>query len=311
MRRRLNAITVWTKKRVKTIGGLGAGVIVGVAGTAVVVATIPDGGGVIHACYRTSGGQAGSLRVIDSPTQACTSNEAALSWNQTGPQGPPGQSGGGPGQFKANLVGVRFQSSDLSNRAFSGADLHGSTFLTTNMIGGEFGGANFSGSTFDGGYMLRNGTFDGADFSGATFRYASLFNPDYMGLANFNNADFSGVSFVPTQGGFSRLSFQGSTFQGADFTGATASGWFISPNYNGATLTNVVFAGLQLESASFVGVTTVAGADFSGAQFNSSTLLGADFSGTTITGATWSNTICPDGTNSNNNGNTCAGHLTP
>ena len=31
----------------------------------------------------------------------------------------------------------------------------------------------------------------------------------------------------------------------------------------------------------------------------------------TLTGVIWSNTLCPDGTNSDNNGNTCVGHLTP
>ncbi|MGH7204332.1 MAG: hypothetical protein ACREHC_07850 [Candidatus Levyibacteriota bacterium] len=29
----------------------------------------------------------------------------------------------------------------------------------------------------------------------------------------------------------------------------------------------------------------------------------------TVSGAIWSNTTCPDGTNSNNNGNTYAGHF--
>jgi hypothetical protein len=28
-----------------------------------------------------------------------------------------------------------------------------------------------------------------------------------------------------------------------------------------------------------------------------------------VTGVTWSNTTCPDGTNSNNDGGTCTGHL--
>jgi hypothetical protein len=54
----------------------------------VAYATIPDGQGVIHACYRTN---KGDVRVIDSGS--CAAGEAALSWNQTGPQGPAGPAG--------------------------------------------------------------------------------------------------------------------------------------------------------------------------------------------------------------------------
>ena len=54
-------------------------------------ATIPDGGGVIHACYQKN---QGALRVIDTDkAQTCSSSESPLIWNQTGQQGPPGPTG--------------------------------------------------------------------------------------------------------------------------------------------------------------------------------------------------------------------------
>jgi hypothetical protein len=56
-------------------------------------ATIPDSNGVIHGCYDT---KTGALRVFDtgsSTIPACSSKEAALPWNQTGPQGPQGPAG--------------------------------------------------------------------------------------------------------------------------------------------------------------------------------------------------------------------------
>jgi hypothetical protein len=57
-------------------------------------ATIPDGGGVIHACYQKN---QGTLRVIDTDkAQTCASSESPLNWSQTGPQGtqgPPGPTG--------------------------------------------------------------------------------------------------------------------------------------------------------------------------------------------------------------------------
>jgi hypothetical protein len=60
---------------------------------AVVQAAIPDPSGVIHACYRANG----NLRLVDK--SSCTSAETALTWNQTGPQGPAGAPGsaGTPG----------------------------------------------------------------------------------------------------------------------------------------------------------------------------------------------------------------------
>ena len=59
------------------------------AAFAIAHATIPDGNGVIHGCYRNSDG---SLRVVNDPT-SCKRDETALSWSQTGPQGPQGPVG--------------------------------------------------------------------------------------------------------------------------------------------------------------------------------------------------------------------------
>jgi hypothetical protein len=53
-------------------------------------AMIPDANGVIHSCYKKSGG---ALRVIDSAVTNCDVNETPLNWNQTGPPGPAGISG--------------------------------------------------------------------------------------------------------------------------------------------------------------------------------------------------------------------------
>jgi hypothetical protein len=60
---------------------------------AVVQAAIPDPSGAIHACYRANG----NLRLVDKFN--CTSSETALTWDQTGPQGPAGAPGpqGPPG----------------------------------------------------------------------------------------------------------------------------------------------------------------------------------------------------------------------
>lgn len=56
----------------------------------VAYATIPDGSGIIHACYTKSGGV---LRVIDSSSASCGAKETALDWNRQGPPGPQGLEG--------------------------------------------------------------------------------------------------------------------------------------------------------------------------------------------------------------------------
>jgi hypothetical protein len=59
--------------------------------TAVVAnAAIPGPGGVITACYKNNDG---SLRAIDAAIESCKNNETALTWGQTGPQGPQGAQG--------------------------------------------------------------------------------------------------------------------------------------------------------------------------------------------------------------------------
>ena len=74
-------------------------------------AAIPDANGVFHACYAKSGA---TMRIIDSATMACGSNETAIQWSQTGPTGAPG-SQGSPGNTglrgpSGGLVGDNYSS---------------------------------------------------------------------------------------------------------------------------------------------------------------------------------------------------------
>ncbi len=83
----------------RTVAVLGVGLAGGAA--AVAVATVPDSNGVIHACVSISDSGGGApltngpnLTVIDpSAGQTCAGFEQPISWNVTGPQGPPGQTG--------------------------------------------------------------------------------------------------------------------------------------------------------------------------------------------------------------------------
>ncbi len=64
--------------------------IVVIAGAVTYAVADIGGGGVIHGCYKSQNGQ---LRLIDPATDSCRPSETAISWSQTGPQGPPGPTG--------------------------------------------------------------------------------------------------------------------------------------------------------------------------------------------------------------------------
>jgi hypothetical protein len=77
-----------TRKRLLLAGAFGAaGLLIG----GIAYASIPGGDGVIHGCYKTSNPSKGALIAIDS-TASCPNGYARLKWNQTGPQGPRGES---------------------------------------------------------------------------------------------------------------------------------------------------------------------------------------------------------------------------
>jgi hypothetical protein len=66
-------------------------------GTAFAVASIPDSNGALHACYTTTGGTLGALRLIDPAgttlPATCNATERQIDFNQTGPTGARGPAG--------------------------------------------------------------------------------------------------------------------------------------------------------------------------------------------------------------------------
>ena len=75
---------------------IGAAIAMSGLAIGIVVGSIPGANNVIAGCYQKN---SGSLRVIDAPTVSCGPSEIAISWNQTGSQGPAGPAGvnGDPG----------------------------------------------------------------------------------------------------------------------------------------------------------------------------------------------------------------------
>jgi hypothetical protein len=78
--------------RTRTIGVVTAAAAVAAAAAGIAVASIPDGAGNVHACYKRD---TGVLRVIDTGAgDACrATSEGALQWNVIPPQGPVGAQG--------------------------------------------------------------------------------------------------------------------------------------------------------------------------------------------------------------------------
>jgi uncharacterized protein YjbI with pentapeptide repeats len=56
---------------------------------------------------------------------------------------------------------------------------------------------------------------------------------------------------------------------------------------------------------------TLKDANLSNTHCVDNNLIGSDLTGANLAGTTWENTWRPDYTNSDNNGNTCIGHMTP
>lgn len=302
MYKNLNSSLRFVKRQVKLLSGIAAGLLIGGASSAFVFAAVPSASGAVSLCYRTNGGQA---RVIDTATQSCNSNETLVAVDKAT-----------PGNFVNNLVESDFTGTSLAYRNFVGADLHGSLFDGP-MNGSDFSNANLSSSSFiiNQTISLKKANFTSTNFSNSLLRYGSWFLND----ATFLNSNFNGTTW-------DSLYADGGNFKGASFTNANLESTslvhsnFSNVDMRGAIFNNIHFISSDLTNADFSNVTLQDGevqgtivdhTNFTNVHFNNQLLVGSNFSTAILTGALWSNTICPDNTNSDNNGNTCIGHLVP
>ena len=140
---------------------------------------------------------------------------------------------------------------------------------------------------------------------------------------DLSNCNLKGVTIdgnLPVPGSTPLFS---SNLSGANLLGATVQGGFkplqfadlSDANLNSATLGGGPNEFAVLQSANLTGA-NLRGATIAGLRPLSHTnLTGANLSGASVTGidplleAIYSDTTCPDGTNSDNDGGTCVGHL--
>jgi uncharacterized protein YjbI with pentapeptide repeats len=242
----------------------------------------------------------------------------------------------------ATLASVNLSGSDLDGANLGQTDLSAANLSNTETIGLESGGVTATvaptlpaGWSLQGGYLigseaylehadLANFDLAGDDLYDTNFDYANLTganmsSEDLIG-ANLVSADLAKVNLTDT-------SLLSANLQGASLTGATLSGvesgsidgdpaslpvnWSLIDGYlmgPGANLTSADLDGAAIDNADLAGAALYL-ATFAGASFADSNLRLAYLDGDNLTGVTWTDTICPDGSNSDNDGGTCAGNI--
>jgi len=146
---------------------------------------------------------------------------------------------------------------------------------------GPYYESTFKGKNLSGMYV-RATKFTDIDLTGTIFKHGSFVGVSKFIVVNATNTDFSDTTI-------NSLSMSGSTnLTNANFTNATIRMFTFeedTSDFTNANFTNATFSGSDLRGAANMGT--------------------ANFSGTI-----WSDTVCPDGTYSGDNSDTCIGHLT-
>ena len=119
----------------------------------------------------------------------------------------------------------------------------------------------------------------------------------YSGFGTFASSTSSELTEVVALGPCPSLA-------GCNLKGVTLS----SANLAGAHLTGANLKGAQLNGADLTSA-DLRGANLTGANLTGANLYGAVTTGAAFKQAIWGNTTCPDGTNSDDDGGSCAGHL--
>ncbi len=204
-----------------------------------------------------------------------------------------------PGSTSPCTAGPNAPARELTSMPFNGGEVTVSLPLTagTYRLFCDVGnGGNFALT----GFHEKQGMFVdivvGADNPGGNLQGANLENAFLPSVnlkgANLQRADGSGGNFRGTQ--LQGANMQQGSYEKADFTGA---------NLQKANLQHADFTGATLVDANLNGVNLQA------ANLTDANLSGASLVGANLNKVTWSNTTCPDGTNSDLDGDTCTGHL--
>src|ERR1700722_7104410 len=239
----------------------------------------------------------------------------------------------------ANLTSANLSGLQLSNTNFTGATLTGvqsGSILTNgggpvtlpanwNLFDGYLmgPGADLAGALLD---YLNNTPIGAVDLEGANLSGANLYRSVLIGT-DLTNANLTGADFDTAT--LENVNVSGARFAGADFfqlsmytysldyitpvTGQAASlpkNWIQVGTYFLGPTVQAAFA--DLDNLNLTGADLWA-ANMPNATLSDTNLTGATLYGALVPGsvsATWSGTVCPDGTNSNTDSDTCDSNLT-
>jgi uncharacterized protein YjbI with pentapeptide repeats len=198
----------------------------------------------------------------------------------------------------ADLSGIATSSLDylsLSGADLENADLSGINLLQDNVEGTNLTNTDLSGASMNG--LVQDGTVTGvpASLPSGTLLVGGWFVGPYQYLQGVPGTVLANTDFSSTG-----LELNNAIVQSDDLNGDTFAP---GTDFSSSSLAGTTFEGDSLVGADFSN-THVSGADFTNAD-----LTGASFTGDDTSGVIWSNTTCPDGTNSDNDGGSCAGDL--
>ena len=194
-----------------------------------------------------------------------------------------------------DFTGVTLSSDVLNDDNFSGADLSGVDLDRSDLTGSDLTDANLTDAdlTYD---TFTDVTLDGADLTGASL---DINGHAYGSMSAVGTTFPAGFGVV---GGYlvgPGANISGADFTGDDFTGVTLSSDVLNDdNFSGADL-----SGVDLDRS-----------DLTGSDLTDANLTGADltydtFTDVTLDGAVFDGTVCPDGSNSNDDNGTCLNNL--
>jgi uncharacterized protein YjbI with pentapeptide repeats len=200
---------------------------------------------------------------------------------------------------------ARFDSADLTYARLTGA-------VTSNCDSIDFGLGVVS---VCGGLIMDHATLVGADLSNTNLSFADLAHTNLIHAA-LRTATFG--ECAP----FSSLIFEvcgGADLTDADLAHANLSGLHLNGvNFAGADLFGADLAGADLSALGLpdfpiaptnLSMADLRNADLRNANLAFATLAGAQLRHAKLTAVMWFQTTCPDGTNSDNDANTCVNNL--
>jgi Pentapeptide repeats (8 copies) len=133
-------------------------------------------------------------------------------------------------------------------------------------------------------------------------------DPQGVEAEDLSGCDFSGQNLSHSFFEYADLSSTTDTdtnFSSSDFTGATLSeASAVGADFDDSDLSGAYLGEANLTSASFVNA-NLTDTNFQGANLTSATI------DSDVSTVIWGDTTCPDGTNSNADGDTCTNNLTP